>query len=269
VRAVQDDPNAFWVSTPDDPQHTLDYAYQTSSLDNGPIITYHQDRPYLPEDSSDALTPGRAPYTALPHETEDQPPYEYDPPDRSFIEGVSSYEQARLNDYMDPSPSEASTFMSGDFPMLQRPRSHSSLARFPYASNTSPLQERSYDSNPASNHSNWDSFANTTASLTSRDPELDRLDWNQAGPSNPGHRVTGDLLAIQNFHAQAYTEYEDEEDDDNFEDQAQFLDLSLLSNIAVQLQQKLPRGTHVKGSVPYQRAFTGKDLVVSQASPPS
>lgn len=41
------------------------------------------------------------------------------------------------------------------------------------------------------------------------------------------------------------------------------MDISLLSNLAVQLKDKVPRGTHVKGSIPYPRAFTGKDVVVS------
>ena len=44
------------------------------------------------------------------------------------------------------------------------------------------------------------------------------------------------------------------------------MDISLLSNLAVQLKDKVPRGTHVKGSIPYPRAFTGKDAVVSSPS---
>ncbi|KAF9038574.1 CNH domain-containing protein [Panaeolus papilionaceus] len=45
------------------------------------------------------------------------------------------------------------------------------------------------------------------------------------------------------------------------DDERRFINLSLLSNLAVQLRDKVPRGTHVKGSVPYPRAFTGKDIV--------
>jgi len=45
-------------------------------------------------------------------------------------------------------------------------------------------------------------------------------------------------------------------------DERRFMNISLLSNIAVQLRDKVPRGTHVKGSIPYPRAFTGKDVVV-------
>ena len=61
--------------------------------------------------------------------------------------------------------------------------------------------------------------------------------------------------------------YEDEEDDFFDEDQSEegddrFFNPALLSHIAVRLRDKVPRGTHVKGSIPYPRAFTGKDIVV-------
>lgn len=54
-------------------------------------------------------------------------------------------------------------------------------------------------------------------------------------------------------------EYWEDEDE---EDETRFVNFSLLSNIAMQLRDKIPRGTHVKGSIPYPRAFTGKDIVV-------
>ncbi|KAG9075486.1 hypothetical protein FS749_012835, partial [Ceratobasidium sp. UAMH 11750] len=40
-----------------------------------------------------------------------------------------------------------------------------------------------------------------------------------------------------------------------------FVNLALLSHLAVKLRDKVPRGTHVKGSIPYTHAFTGKDIV--------
>lgn len=60
------------------------------------------------------------------------------------------------------------------------------------------------------------------------------------------------------------------QDDDDFgwedmsdhEDDGRFVNFALLSNIAVRLRDKVPRGTHTKGNVPYSRAFTGKDIVV-------
>ncbi|KAI0367587.1 Dbl-like domain-containing protein [Pilatotrama ljubarskyi] len=60
--------------------------------------------------------------------------------------------------------------------------------------------------------------------------------------------------------------YDDEEDDFYDEDPSEdgddrFFNPALLSHIAVRLRDKVPRGTHVKGSIPYPRAFTGKDIV--------
>ena len=55
---------------------------------------------------------------------------------------------------------------------------------------------------------------------------------------------------------------EDEEYFSEEESLNSFVNFSLLSNIAVWLRDQVPRGTHVKGSIPYSRAFTGKDIVV-------
>jgi hypothetical protein len=59
---------------------------------------------------------------------------------------------------------------------------------------------------------------------------------------------------------------DDYDDDEEFYSEEESLDsfvnFSLLSNIAVWLRDQVPRGTHVKGSIPYPRAFTGKDIVV-------
>ena len=56
-----------------------------------------------------------------------------------------------------------------------------------------------------------------------------------------------------------------EEDElyDSEEDESAFVNFALLSHLAVRLRDRVPRGTHVKGSIPYPRAFTGKDIVVS------
>ena len=59
-----------------------------------------------------------------------------------------------------------------------------------------------------------------------------------------------------------------EDDDDEYftdsddPDPDRFVNFSLLSHLAVRLRDKVPRGTHVKSSIPYPRAFTGKDIVV-------
>lgn len=59
-------------------------------------------------------------------------------------------------------------------------------------------------------------------------------------------------------------DYYDEDDEFYSEEESldSFVNFSLLSNIAVWLRDQVPRGTHVKGSIPYSRAFTGKDIVV-------
>jgi hypothetical protein len=51
-------------------------------------------------------------------------------------------------------------------------------------------------------------------------------------------------------------------DDESEGDDSRFVNFSLLSHIAVRLRDRVPRGTHVKGSIPYPKAFTGKDIVV-------
>ncbi|PCH44559.1 Dbl homology domain-containing protein [Wolfiporia cocos MD-104 SS10] len=61
-------------------------------------------------------------------------------------------------------------------------------------------------------------------------------------------------------------DWQDDEDDDYYDDGSEegddrFFNPALLSHIAMRLFDKVPRGTHVKGSIPYPRAFTGKDIV--------
>jgi len=65
-------------------------------------------------------------------------------------------------------------------------------------------------------------------------------------------------------------QYPDEEygEDEEFytdseEDESLFVNFALLSHLAVLLRDHVPQRIHVKGSIPYPRAFTGKDIVVS------
>ncbi|KAF9026277.1 Dbl homology domain-containing protein [Hymenopellis radicata] len=70
------------------------------------------------------------------------------------------------------------------------------------------------------------------------------------------------LRDIANYsHSQDYDEADGEYWEDEEEGEENFVNFSLLSHLAVQLKDKVPRGTHVKGSIPYPRAFTGKDIV--------
>ncbi|KAF8809527.1 hypothetical protein BYT27DRAFT_7187842 [Phlegmacium glaucopus] len=84
-------------------------------------------------------------------------------------------------------------------------------------------------------------------------------------PGNEVHRATEMLRSLADYsrgrlelHDEPQDEYWEDEDED---DESRFVNFSLLSHIAVQLRDKVPRGTHVKGSIPYPRAFTGKDIV--------
>jgi hypothetical protein len=87
-----------------------------------------------------------------------------------------------------------------------------------------------------------------------------------AGPGHVPRRPTDMLRTLADYntgplelHDEGEGEYWEDEDED---DENRFVNYSLLSHIAVQLRDKIPRGTHVKGSIPYPRAFTGKDIVV-------
>jgi RHO1 GDP-GTP exchange protein 1/2 len=86
-------------------------------------------------------------------------------------------------------------------------------------------------------------------------------------PGHEVHRATEMLRSIADYSPRGRLELHDEPQDEYWEDEdeddeSRFVNFSLLSHIAVQLRDKVPRGTHVKGSIPYPRAFTGKDIVV-------
>jgi hypothetical protein len=73
-------------------------------------------------------------------------------------------------------------------------------------------------------------------------------------------RVLSDIkrqLALHDTYDEEEEEIEDIDEDDRF------VNLSLYSHVAMRLRDKVPRGTHVKGGIPYARAFTGRDIVVS------
>ncbi|KAI0741874.1 hypothetical protein C8Q80DRAFT_1196778 [Daedaleopsis nitida] len=75
-------------------------------------------------------------------------------------------------------------------------------------------------------------------------------------------RTVQDIKRPLEIH-DGYTEDDDEfyEEDPSEDGDDRFFNPALLSHIAVRLRDKVPRGTHVKGSIPYPRAFTGKDVV--------
>ena len=85
-----------------------------------------------------------------------------------------------------------------------------------------------------------------------------------AGPSTSRRNNDFDLMQQRKLelHDEEYEDdgYEEEEEDDE-DDVDRFVNLALLSHIAVKVRDQVPRGTHVKGGIPYQRAFTGRDIV--------
>ncbi|KAJ3901831.1 CNH domain-containing protein [Lentinula edodes] len=115
-------------------------------------------------------------------------------------------------------------------------------------------------------------------------PEPDLYADPNAGPSNIVRRPTDMLRELKD--GAKYDRYHPEERhdqlgvdadeasydwDEDYELQQQrndneyssdeFINYSLLSHLAVQLRDKVPRGVHVKASIPYEGAFTGKDIV--------
>lgn len=76
---------------------------------------------------------------------------------------------------------------------------------------------------------------------------------------NNRERVLDDIKR----HLALHEGYDSEEEFDEVEEEDRFVNLALLSHLAVRLRDKVPRGTHVKGGIPYSRAFTGRDVVVS------
>jgi RHO1 GDP-GTP exchange protein 1/2 len=88
-------------------------------------------------------------------------------------------------------------------------------------------------------------------------------------PSAVLREIMSDTRAVQ----QAVRSRSDQEEEAHWqtdygdEEETRFVNSAWLSNLAVVLRDKVPRGTHVKGSVPYPRAFTGKDIVVCIRSP--
>ncbi|KAJ7065285.1 CNH domain-containing protein [Mycena amicta] len=104
---------------------------------------------------------------------------------------------------------------------------------------------------------------NTSANSTGAAAQQDQ--YLAVGPPGVDRRPSEMLRDLASYAPRGPLELHDEADgyweDEEEEDENRFVNFSLLSHIAVQLRDKVPRGTHVKGSIPYPRAFTGKDIV--------
>ncbi|KAJ3809165.1 CNH domain-containing protein [Lentinula aff. lateritia] len=111
--------------------------------------------------------------------------------------------------------------------------------------------------------------AGGSSSATLRHNNIDELSWEDgihAGPSHLGFASPRLYEQYEQFTSpHTYDEYEGYIDDDASSSSSSFasryVNFSLLSHIAVQLKDKVPRGTHVKGSIPYPGGFTGRDIV--------
>ncbi|KAF9062490.1 hypothetical protein BDP27DRAFT_290077 [Rhodocollybia butyracea] len=108
------------------------------------------------------------------------------------------------------------------------------------------------------------------------EPAYSEYDWDgdyQHPPSPPSHSHSQSQSSSRRQQPLRNWEYEYEygySDSDNANvgvySSDEFINYSLLSHIAVQLRDKVPRGTHVKGRQPYEGAFTGQEVVVSISS---
>lgn len=123
----------------------------------------------------------------------------------------------------------------------------------------SPVETVSYLPNPynTTTHPSTLNSQPQTSSGSRRPTEMERL----------AERLEAIKVPLElHKHQEADDEIEWMEDESEGEDDSRFVNFSLLSHIAVRLKDRVPRGTHVKGSIPYPRAFTGKDIVVSLCS---
>ncbi|KAL1658879.1 CNH domain-containing protein [Schizophyllum commune] len=121
------------------------------------------------------------------------------------------------------------------------------------------VPDYAHDSQPIAGPSNIQRGNSTTSYGTQSQYQSD-----YAGPSSvpaPYRHPTVDLNDIPQFDGGVNEEELFEEDLEDEDDINMFVNLSLLSHLAMRLRDKVPRGTHVKGSIPYPRAFTGKDIV--------
>ncbi|KAG7094229.1 hypothetical protein E1B28_007835 [Marasmius oreades] len=139
-----------------------------------------------------------------------------------------------------------------------RPLSHQQRRQYPYPVPSSPPSGSSFDIYATNNYDAWD--AGPSNFITSQ------------GGANVSRRPSDMLREIANYESghidyldgvreETSTAYDEEGYEEDWEDGDSFVNTSLLSHLAVQLRDRVPRGTHVKGSIPYPGAFTGKDIV--------
>jgi hypothetical protein len=107
-----------------------------------------------------------------------------------------------------------------------------------------PQEQQLYDDPGSGSHASPNSFVRRPSDIL-----------HTLADYGPSDRQEGD--EVGSGYDDEYWEDEDEEDENRF------VNFALLSHMAVQLRDKVPRGVHVKGSIPYPRTFTGKNIVVN------
>jgi hypothetical protein len=245
----------------DDPNASFSFA-PVQGLSNGYAESLAPQYDAAEPGSTQPASPS-AIYELYDEDEPERPPYEENPepirviPFQESSTDVSTFiSKQRLCFY--PILVGLFLYIGGNYPLLRRPSESSSLSYL--------TEQRPESQNSGITTSEWNPIVEVTVGRANRKSTYDYAseadDWHHAGPSNLSRRVTNDLRAIVNFDQRLHLELHEEELDDWYEGEEDFIDLSMLSNLAVQLQLKVTRGTHVKGSVPYPRAFTGKDIVV-------
>jgi hypothetical protein len=110
--------------------------------------------------------------------------------------------------------------------------------------------------------------ASNIVEVTVNPMRMDIVDSNDSNDRDDQN--TKVIYGLANFDPRTHLELHEEEEEDVYDNHdRRFINPSFLSHLAVQLRDKVPRDTHVKGNIPYPRAFTGKDIVVCQSFRPS
>lgn len=224
-----------------------------------------------PQPNHDAYSPG-APY--VPPGASN--PYPGHPPRTTSRMPANDFYPSPVSATLSPSPgatlgrsssASSSIFSGGRDIRGPAPPSTADTSYFP----PSVDRANSKSSNWSSNSTMQPGAGKYTTSTASYDSTLGGdaagyLDLPSSSPvADTGYRADQQYLEERIATAKGRLElHEDDQDDYDYsdEDETLFVNLALLSHLAVKLRDKVPRGTHVKGSIPYTHAFTGKDIVV-------
>ncbi|KAF5362320.1 hypothetical protein D9756_002193 [Leucocoprinus leucothites] len=203
---------------------------------------------------------------------------EYSPYDHSSSQSlgvVPTLTKSPSREYFapQPEPSPSQTESLSPYNDAQLARSTSSSSQLAYYT-SAPAVASTSNHNLSTGGSS--TYAASSAYVPGLSPNEDSFvtaptqiqNYGDAEPSRRADilRNPSDMLrTLADFENPEVAAFQDEGEDfwegDEEEDESRYINYFLLSHIAMQLRDKIPRGTHVKGSIPYSRAFTGKDIV--------